>query len=331
MLIRSLRAALAALCFAHAVWAPAAFAQDVNQARTLFEQGVRAADGRRWEEAVGLFRQSRAIVDRPSTAYNLAVALEELHRSREALQTLDEYFAMAQPNESRYADATALRAQIEGRVARLELHVSPASASVQVDGRAEVGEGVQRDLVLDAGAHTIEVSADGYAPQSVQVTLAAGSLTQRDITLSPPSGEPEPQPEPEPAPQPASGGGGLGDVGAAGIGLLGAGVAAGIVSAVTGALSQPIYDELVAACGDADPCPATYTNASGETVDFRARESESYTLALASTITFAVALAAGVAGVVLLAIDLASPDSPSGAARLELLFEGNGLGARMRM
>src|SRR5688500_10431398 len=109
-----------------------AHAQDQEQARRLFEQGLEAADRQQWQQAVEHFRQSRAIMDRPSTAYNLAVALENTGRVREALEALADYFRMANAAESRYAQATALRSELDARIGHVVLTITPDSARVEV-------------------------------------------------------------------------------------------------------------------------------------------------------------------------------------------------------
>lgn len=85
---------------------------DVARARALFEQGIAAGEAGNWEEAAERFRQSRAIVDRPSTIYNLAIAYEELERWDEAQATIDAYFAAAPEDDPRRLQAEALRGRL---------------------------------------------------------------------------------------------------------------------------------------------------------------------------------------------------------------------------
>jgi hypothetical protein len=313
---------LLTLVLSSALSVATAHAQNAQQARALFEQGLSAADAQRWEQAADLFRQSRAIVDRPSTAYNLAVALEHLGRAREALESLADYFRMSNAEESRYARATALRAELDARVARVVLTVTPDTARVEVDGALREGTGAQRELVLDEGDHVFTISAEGLAPQTVRLSLARGTRTAREVALVAATGEPEPEPEPEPPPiAPAPSGGGVGALGIVGLTLAGVGLGAGVVSLATGLVSNGIHEELTTECPNG-LCPDD---------TYRARIDEGFTMALVSTVTFAVALAAGVAGVVLFAADITSGGGASDRARLELELRPAGLGVRVRL
>lgn len=176
------RAIFFALCFA----LPAAAQEDEAEARarTLFEQGFEAGQRGHWEEAADLFRRSREVLDRPSTMYNLALALSHTGESRAAVETLDEYFAAARPDDARMEDARTLRERLEPRIARLRLTVVPADANVEVDGRATSS----REIVLDPGPHTIVVAADGYARETVELVAASGDRIDRAVELAVGSG-----------------------------------------------------------------------------------------------------------------------------------------------
>ena len=62
-----------------------------DQARELFEQGIERTEEERWGEALEYFRRSDTLVSRPSTTFNIAVALLRLGRSGEAVDALDAY------------------------------------------------------------------------------------------------------------------------------------------------------------------------------------------------------------------------------------------------
>src|SRR5690349_20986756 len=62
---------------------------DPAEARRLFDAGRAHADAERWPDAVTAFEASRALLERPSTLFNLASALVRVGRSIDALETLD--------------------------------------------------------------------------------------------------------------------------------------------------------------------------------------------------------------------------------------------------
>jgi hypothetical protein len=275
---------------------------DASEARRLFEQGVTAADHERWEEAIDLFRRSAQIVERPGTSYNLAVALDHLGRAREARAALEDYFRLAGDHDSRNADAVALRTQLDRRVARLALTVHPESATVRIDGEEQQGSGAERAIVLDPGDHTVEVSAEGVEPQTIQVSATAGASISRTVDLA---GEHRvAHDEGHPAP---SGGGGLHTLGIVGLIVAGFGVASGVVAIGTGVASNDTYTYLNTQCAADGTCPASVQ----PTID------SGRALAWTSTIFTIVAGLAGIAGVSLLIVDLTSGGG-SNNARLEL-------------
>lgn len=278
-----------------ALWASAAHAQE-EEARALFSQGVEAASAERWDEAIDRFQRSFALIERPGTAYNLAVALDRAGRAGEAAEMLETYFRIAPADDSRMAEAQALRTELASRLATLTLTVSPEDASVEIDGTPREGSGGVRTYALDPGAHTIVVAADGYATQSINVSALGGPLAHTVTLVA------------------GSSGGGLGALGIAGIALAGLGLASGGVAIGTGVVAKSVHDDLEARCGG--PCPP------GNESDIE----QGRAMAATSIAFTVIAGVAGIVGVTLLAIELGSGGGSSAALELR----PNGVGVRAR-
>lgn len=166
--------------------APAAEAQDAaTRARTLFEEGVTLSDRGDFEGAVARFRQSLALVERPSTLFNLGVALRELGRVPEAIETLERFvdIADASVDEARRASARAWLTSLRARGGTLVLDYEPPRATVVVDG-AEVGSDSPLVVDLAPGEHLVEVAAGGRATARFAITLAPGERVTRRIELA---------------------------------------------------------------------------------------------------------------------------------------------------
>ncbi len=154
------------------------------EARRLFEQGIEYAEQERWGEALEYFRRSRAIVDRPSTTFNAAVALLRLGRPTEGLEALQDYLRMAgEGEEERRAEARRLLELALSSVAQVTLIVDPAHAEVRVDGDLAAGDEPTRTLTLDPGTHHVRVTAEGYEPASLELSLLDGERVQRTVAL----------------------------------------------------------------------------------------------------------------------------------------------------
>jgi hypothetical protein len=156
-----------------------------RQARQLFREGVGYAREHRWGEALEYFRRSRALVARPTTLFNIGVALLRLGRPTAALDALDDYLRVADPERDakRVEHARKMLEMALRTTAELELEVEPPEATVRVDGQIASGTGSSRQLRLDPGDHRLEVSAEGYLDASLEVSLLPGETASRAVVL----------------------------------------------------------------------------------------------------------------------------------------------------
>jgi hypothetical protein len=152
------------------------------QARADFDEGVRLARAQRWTDALTAFERSRARVDRPNTALNVALALRQLGRMIAARQVLRECLAMpqtaAEPDLGR--DAALLLGLVVDAIATVSLAVDPPDATVRVDGESALDP---RAVELDPGEHAFVVSAPRRADETFALTLRAGERTARAVRL----------------------------------------------------------------------------------------------------------------------------------------------------
>jgi hypothetical protein len=184
--------ALAAALVCGVAAAPSAQAQDaapsaeqLAEARGLFERGLAAADAERWAEAVELFRRAREIVERPSIVFNLGQALVRLGRSSEARAALDRFVAIAdaRTDQADIAVAQRLLSELSAAQGTLELSVEPIDAVVELDGEPLEGSGGERLITLDPGRHRIAVTAPGHRADRFEVSVIAGSRERRSALL----------------------------------------------------------------------------------------------------------------------------------------------------
>lgn len=73
----------------------------------------------------------------------------------------------------------------DGKVA---IHVTPKQAYIFLDGRAISEASKHHSLSLSPGDHKIEFANYGYSPETRNVTITAGKVTDLDVTLQPVSG-----------------------------------------------------------------------------------------------------------------------------------------------
>jgi hypothetical protein len=156
-----------------------------EQARRLFAEGVALARSERWAEALSAFRRSGELVPRASTSYNIANALFRVDRPADALDELDRH--AANPDVQRTEEALkreeALRARLLGAVSEVRLTISPADATLFVDGRASSLEGAERVLRLNPGVHSLRIFHANYMTTLRELQLDRGSHESYTVIL----------------------------------------------------------------------------------------------------------------------------------------------------
>jgi hypothetical protein len=177
-----------------------------TEARRSFEQGLELLRGERWLDAEQAFRRSLAIVPRDSTRYDLAFVLYKQGRIRESLAILEALLGAGDmPTDARYREyAEALKPHVVAQLARLHLRVAPANARLFVDGRDVSQSGPDRELSLDPGQHTAEISAPGLLSERFSFSAFAGAHVERSVVLVPVQNSERPRIDARPANEPAA-------------------------------------------------------------------------------------------------------------------------------
>jgi hypothetical protein len=206
-----------------------------SQARVFFREGTDDAQRGDWSQALPAFERSEALRPHAVTTYNIGFCERALGRTVRARKMLGKALAESSAHGGLElpADlATAARtylAELEKRVARAVVSVSPADATILVDGAplepgttgglrpvlwagtrdpgaGEPAPASTFELALDPGAHVFVVSRAGYADEVTTRTFAAGAEVDLTFGLSPPAPVPAPAPA---APAPITEGGAI--------------------------------------------------------------------------------------------------------------------------
>lgn len=194
-----------ALALALALGAPglarADGAADVAAARELFTHAAAAAKEGKWEEARGLYARALELKRSPAILYGLALAQANTGHVVDAIETYRAFLLEAKPDDPYRDTAKAQIAELEPRVARLEIAVSPASGVVvTVDGVAVPAAALGLPRRVDPGKHVVAARADGFEAASQEITLEAGKSGKVTLTLAASKARPL---VPDPLPRPA--------------------------------------------------------------------------------------------------------------------------------
>lgn len=199
---RTKRALFAALL----LFAPAAHADDTDTARTFFNAGAQAYSAGKYADAVRSFEQAYALAPRPTVLFSLAQAERKDFLDRGDGATLrhaiDHYKAYldAVPSGGRRSEALESKAELEGRLARLDPRDAAAptptsekrkprvtvfsptpGAQVSIDGSAPSDLPYFADL--ESGKHKVRVFGDGYFDAEQEITGDKGIDVPVDLPL----------------------------------------------------------------------------------------------------------------------------------------------------
>jgi hypothetical protein len=157
-----------------------------DEARVLFEKGVEASDAQHWVEAIDAFRRSLALVERPSTRFNLITALYRHGEYQEATEVARAYLSLTDPekDKAKRAEVEKLLADMRDDIGTLVLDITPSNAQVRIDGTL-LPAGQRHELPLTPGKHEVILSAEGYAPRIETVTVDKGVRTLVLLRLTP--------------------------------------------------------------------------------------------------------------------------------------------------
>ncbi|HEY6556797.1 MAG TPA: hypothetical protein VI072_05975 [Polyangiaceae bacterium] len=160
-------------------------ARDRETARRLFEEAATLEAAEQWSEAIPKLRSALQLVETPGLEYHLAYCLEQQGQLTEALV----HYARAEALIAAGAAAPDVQQLLATRQASLKERVpkitlvlpkDPAPTALQVDGEARPLPTSDEPLILDAGAHRIELRA---AQQNVSLVRAVTIKEGQHLTL----------------------------------------------------------------------------------------------------------------------------------------------------
>lgn len=164
-------------------------ASETAAARQLFEEGVEALEGERWEEARDRLQRSYDLVPRASTLMNLGTAQAELGLLVEAIETYRRFLAEMTAREARHRSAVeAMIAELEPRVAHVDVTIPDLAPGdvVRLDGRELPTAALDVALPMSPGAHQLRVLREGREIGRVDLALVEGERRGVEVALHPP-------------------------------------------------------------------------------------------------------------------------------------------------
>lgn len=169
--------------------APAASApgngQDVEKARTHFQQGVQFYNNGDFKLSLIEFRRSYELSGNYRILYNIGQVNQQLGNYTKALAALEQYLKEGGGElvDDRRAEVVATVAALQKRVAHIRLVTNIDKPELLIDGFPAESSSMGAPITVDPGDHRVDVSKPGYQATGTIVTLAAGDNTELKLTL----------------------------------------------------------------------------------------------------------------------------------------------------
>jgi tetratricopeptide (TPR) repeat protein len=164
-------------------------AEDLAEARQLYEAGSRAVEAYRFADGLRLFERSYELSGLGAALFGAAFALQSIGRFRDARDAFAQLLADHPNLPDEYRErALRFRAENEGKVAVLELAGLPVEPvrRVELDG-ADVPDDGGRPLIIesDPGLRRLRVEADGFSNFDWEGRAGEGEHLRIDVELQP--------------------------------------------------------------------------------------------------------------------------------------------------
>lgn len=154
-------------------------------ARAAFERGIAAVEREQFADAAAAFEESYRLRAVPVVLFNLAGAYDRMGRVRQAMDTYQRYLREAGGSTSpeRLAFVATALERLRGRLATVDVVLTPAGAALTVDGRDETVN--PEGLRLDPGDRVFAVSAEGFVTHRETLVLRPGERSTLRLSLAP--------------------------------------------------------------------------------------------------------------------------------------------------
>jgi hypothetical protein len=146
---------------------------DLEAARELDQQGVRAFREGRFADAIRYFRSAYHLGGPSSELWNVARSRERMDDAETAEGVIEQYLARRDLSAEDRAEADRELQALRWRSSVLTVITAPPGATVTVDGRQTAGP-TPVSLDVRTGQHTLVVHRDGYVAESRPVESRFG-------------------------------------------------------------------------------------------------------------------------------------------------------------
>ncbi len=181
-------------------------AQKKDAAKKHYSDGKKKLDAKDYDGALTEFRAANDLMAAPVTEQKMALCLDQLGRTQEAIAEYELFLSHADQDKQKdlISESRDRLNALKNTPLPVRVSSDPPKSTVEVDGAAQIGV-TPLDAKLTPGHHKIRVTALGYEPAEQELDVKPGDkLPDMSFTLVK-KAEPMPIPMPPPtAPPPTA-------------------------------------------------------------------------------------------------------------------------------
>jgi hypothetical protein len=166
---------------------------DKDNAKALLASGLKLFQAKDYLGALAVFKDAYARFPSPKILLNIATTLKQLARNAEAANTYQQYYDAPDADAAKKAEVAKVLAELDAKVAVLEITVKPADAEVEINGEGRLAPASALAKVrVEPGKVTIRARAEDYKPLLRNIEVKAGArevvaleMTVEQVVLAP--------------------------------------------------------------------------------------------------------------------------------------------------
>jgi hypothetical protein len=147
-----------------------------EEASVRFKRGLQLFDDGDYTLALVEFERAYQLAPNYRALYNIALVDIQLGRYADAVHTLEAYLRDGGDTlgAARRAEVTKKLNELKLRTATVDISMNTPTAEISLDGKPIDSARLTGPMLIDAGEHTLRVTAPGFAPKDRTLTLAGG-------------------------------------------------------------------------------------------------------------------------------------------------------------
>ena len=159
------------------VFASASGADNKDQAKAHFKEGMAAIKGENYPAALTAFEKSYKLAPKAALLFNIAMCEKALYRYVDSITTFRRFLSESGDKIKPELEAQSQQAvqEMMTLIGTLKLIDAPDEAEVFVDGKSIGKTPFKEGVLIDPGQHSVRVEAKGFKPMTTEVTVASGA------------------------------------------------------------------------------------------------------------------------------------------------------------